>query len=47
MFATLETFSRGIARGKVESFVDGEPAVSFGVVAIIPDELDESKPKPK
>ena len=45
--AKLERFSRGIAKGFVESFVSGEPAVSFEVTAVLVDELDKFKPKSK
>jgi len=45
MHATLTSFNRGVAKGKVESYVDGEPAVSFEVVAVVVDELDKFKPK--
>ena len=45
MFATLDRFSRGVAKGRVESFVNGEPAISFEVTAVIVDELDKFKPK--
>jgi len=43
--ARLESFSRGIAKGKVQSFVNNEPAVSFEVVAVVLDELEKFKPK--
>jgi 3-hydroxyacyl-[acyl-carrier-protein] dehydratase len=45
--ANLESFSRGIAKGRVESFVNCEPAISFEVTAVIVDELDKFKPKSK
>ena len=45
MRACLDSFSRGIAKGRVESFVNDEPAVSFEIVVVIPDELDRFKPK--
>ena len=45
--AKLDRFSRGIAKGFVESFVNGEPAVSFEVTAVLVDELDKFKPKSK
>ena len=47
LFANLDRFSRGIAKGHVESFVNGEPAVSFEVTTVVVDELDRFKPKPK
>jgi 3-hydroxyacyl-[acyl-carrier-protein] dehydratase len=43
--ATLTSFARGVAKGRVESFVDGEAAVSFDVMAVVVDELDKFKPK--
>jgi 3-hydroxyacyl-[acyl-carrier-protein] dehydratase len=45
MYAKLDRFSRGVAKGHVESFVNGEPAISFEVTAVIVDELDKFKPK--
>jgi 3-hydroxyacyl-[acyl-carrier-protein] dehydratase len=45
MYAKLDRFSRGIAKGHVESYVNGEPAMSFEVTAVIVDELDKFKPK--
>lgn len=45
MFATLDFFNRGIAKGKIESFVDGDPAVSFEATVVIPDVMDKYKPK--
>lgn len=45
MVAKLDFFNRGIAKGKIESFVDGEPAVSFEATVVIPDEMDKYKPK--
>lgn len=45
MHATLTSFARGVAKGRVESFVDGDPAVSFDVMAVVVDELDKFKPK--
>jgi 3-hydroxyacyl-[acyl-carrier-protein] dehydratase len=45
MHATLSFFSRGVAKGRVESFVEGEAAVSFDVMAVVVDELDKFKPK--
>ncbi|MBT8592134.1 beta-hydroxyacyl-ACP dehydratase [Polynucleobacter paneuropaeus] len=43
--ATLTSFARGVAKGRVESFVGGEAAVSFDVMAVVVDELDKFKPK--
>jgi 3-hydroxyacyl-[acyl-carrier-protein] dehydratase len=45
--ATLDSFTRGIAKGRVESHVNGEQAISFEVTAVVVDELDRFKPKPK
>jgi 3-hydroxyacyl-[acyl-carrier-protein] dehydratase len=45
MHATLSNFSSGLAKGRVESFVDGEAAVSFDVMAVVVDELDKFEPK--
>lgn len=39
--AQLDSFRRGVAKGTVESFVNGEPAISFGVTAVVVDELAE------
>jgi len=47
MFAKLDRFSRGVAKGSVESFVNGEQAISFEVTVVIVDELDRFKPKLK
>jgi len=47
LHAKLEKFARGIAKGSVESFVNGEQAVSFEVTAVLVDELDKFTPKPK
>jgi 3-hydroxyacyl-[acyl-carrier-protein] dehydratase len=47
MVASLKSFSRGIAKGSVESFVNGEPAISFEVTAVVVDELERFKPKSK
>ena len=43
--ATLDFFRRGIARGHVESFVDGEPAASLELTVAIPKVLEQFKPK--
>ena len=45
MHAKLDSFKRGIAKGRIESFVNGEQAVSFEVTVVIPDEMDRYKPK--
>ena len=47
LFANLERFSRGVAKGYVESYVNGEQAVSFEVTSVVIDELDRFKPKSK
>lgn len=44
MFAYLDSFSRGIAKGHVESFVNGEPAISLEVTVVVVDELEKFKP---
>lgn len=43
--AVLDSFKRGIAKGRAESFVDGEPACSAEFVVAIPDVLNEFSPK--
>jgi len=43
--ATLTSFARGVAKGRVESFVDCEAAVSFDVMAVVVGELDKYTPK--
>ena len=45
IFAFLDRFSRGVAKGRVESYVDGEQAISFDVTAVVVGELDIFKPK--
>lgn len=45
IFAFLDRFSRGVAKGRVESYVDGEQAISFEVTAVVVGELDIFKPK--
>tara|TARA_B100000959_G_C14858335_1_gene573178 strand:+ start:118 stop:1098 length:981 start_codon:yes stop_codon:yes gene_type:complete len=47
LFANLDSFSRGVAKGRVESYVNGEQAMSFEVTAVVVDELDRFKPKLK
>lgn len=42
--ARLKSFTRGVAIGHVESFVNGEPAVSFEVTAVVTAELDRFRP---
>lgn len=43
--AQLKQYSRGIARGTVQSFVNGEPACSAEIVVAIPDVMNKFKPK--
>ena len=43
--AKLKSFSRGFAQGEVISFVDGEPAISFTVKAVILEELEKLRPQ--
>jgi 3-hydroxyacyl-[acyl-carrier-protein] dehydratase len=45
--AVLSDFKRGVGQGRVESFVNGEPACSFDAVACIPAILEGFTPKPK
>ena len=45
IYATLESFNRGVAKGHVESYVDGEAACSAKLVVAIPDVLNRYKPK--
>jgi 3-hydroxyacyl-[acyl-carrier-protein] dehydratase len=45
MNASLVSFSRGIAKGRIEGYVNEEPAISFDVTAVIVGELDKFKPK--
>ena len=47
IYATLDSFKRGVAKGHVESYVDGEPACSSRLVICIPDVLDQYKPQKK
>ena len=47
LFANLDSFSRGVAKGHVESYVNGQQAISFEVTAVVVDELDRFKPKLK
>ncbi|WP_215377002.1 3-hydroxyacyl-ACP dehydratase FabZ family protein [Polynucleobacter asymbioticus] len=47
MHASLDSFSRGIARGRVESYVNGEQAISLEVTAVVVDELEKFRPKLK
>jgi 3-hydroxyacyl-[acyl-carrier-protein] dehydratase len=43
--ATVDSWKRGIAKGKAEGFVDGELACSAKFKFTIPDILDNYKPK--
>ena len=45
MVATLDSSSRGIAKGHVESYVNGEAATSFEIVAVVIDEFNKFIPK--
>lgn len=43
--AVLESFRRGIAKGRVESFVSGEAAASAEFVTVIPSVLNGLRPR--
>jgi len=43
--ARLDSFNRGIANGRVESFVNGQPACSFDATAVVLDVLAKFTPK--
>jgi len=43
--ATLDSYRRGLAKGKVVSFVNGEPACQIELVVTIPDIMTQFKPK--
>lgn len=45
IIATLDSFRRGIAKGHVESFVDGEPACSLEITAGINSVMESFRPK--
>lgn len=45
IYATLDSFKRGVAKGHVESYVEGEAACSSELVICIPDILDQYKPR--
>lgn len=45
IIATLDSFRRGLAKGHVESFVDGEAACSAEFVVAIPDVMNNFKPR--
>ena len=42
--AYLDTFKRGVAKGRVESFVNSEPATSFEVTAVVLGEINKFIP---
>jgi 3-hydroxyacyl-[acyl-carrier-protein] dehydratase len=42
--AYLDSFKRGVAKGRVESFVDSEPAISFDVTAVVLKEFNKYMP---
>lgn len=42
--AYLESFKRGVAKGRVESFVNSEPATSFEVTAVVLSEFNKFMP---
>ena len=44
IYATLDTFKRGLAKGHVESSVDGEEACSLDLSIAIPDILNQFIP---
>lgn len=43
--AVLESFRRGIAKGRVESFVEGEAAASVELVIAVPSVLNGLRPR--
>lgn len=45
MFATLDSFSHGVAKGSVKSYVNGEEAISLEIMAVVIDELNKLKPR--
>jgi len=47
IYANLKFFKRGVAKGRVESFVGDEPACSADLVVAIPDVLNNFKPNSK
>ena len=47
MFSKLDKFSRGIAKGSVNSIVNGKKAVSLEVTVVIPEQLKQFKPGKK
>lgn len=47
MHASLDSFSYGIAKGRVDSYVNGEQAISLEITAVVVDELEKFRPKLK
>lgn len=45
IYAVLDSFRRGIAKGHVESSVDGEPAASAEFVTVIPSVMNAFRPR--
>ena len=45
IYATLDSFKRGVAKGHVESYVAGDAACSSELVICIPDILDQYQPR--
>lgn len=45
IFAFLDSFSRGLAKGRVESYVDGEQAMSFELNTELDRQPEIFKPK--
>ena len=45
IFSKLDKFSRGIAKGSVSSFVNGNEAVYLEVTVVIPEQLERFKPR--
>jgi 3-hydroxyacyl-[acyl-carrier-protein] dehydratase len=44
--ATLGSYRRGLAKGRVESFVNGEPACLLELVVAVPDIMTQYRPNP-
>lgn len=45
IYAVLDSFRRGIAKGHVESSVDGEPATSAELIVAIPSVMNVFRPR--
>lgn len=45
IYATLDSFRRGVAKGRVESFVEGEAVASMELVVAIPSVLEGLHPR--